>query len=62
MKGVIVRRKRLEDGTFGELEKVMGGETEEERLNRIEAESAAAMNAIVMLFEQQQPEGGESDE
>lgn len=58
----IERRKRLADGTFGELEKVMGGETVNEKLARLEAESAAAMNAVIMLFEQNQSEGSGTDE
>lgn len=33
------RRKRLADGTFGELEKVFGEETSEEKAKRLDAEN-----------------------
>lgn len=36
----ILRRKRLADGSFGELEKVLGGETESEKIERLEGENA----------------------
>lgn len=35
------RRKRLPDGTFGELEKVFEGETADEKVARLEAENAS---------------------
>lgn len=38
---VLLRRKRLPDGTFGELEKVFDGETDAERMARLEAENAS---------------------
>lgn len=37
----ILRRKRLADGTFGELEKVFDGETAEEVIARLENDNAA---------------------
>lgn len=36
----ILRRKRLADGTFGPLEKVFDGETETEKIERLELERA----------------------
>lgn len=36
----ILRRKRLPDGSFGELENVFGGETESDKLERLEGENA----------------------
>ncbi|MED4455890.1 hypothetical protein [Metabacillus fastidiosus] len=35
-----VRKKRLDDGKFGEFEKIGKGETEQEKQERIEAENA----------------------
>lgn len=35
------RRKRLEDGSFGELEKVFSFETSEEKIDRLEMENAS---------------------
>lgn len=37
---MLMRRKRLPDGTFGDLEKVFEGETEAEKLERLEATNA----------------------
>lgn len=37
----VQRRKRIEGNTFGPIEMVFGGETMEERLERLEAENAA---------------------
>ena len=34
----IIRRKRLQDGSFGELEKVFKGETQDEIIKRFENE------------------------
>lgn len=34
----LMRRKRLSDGSFGELEKVFEGETQEEQIERLEKE------------------------
>lgn len=34
----LMRRKRLADGSFGELEKVFEGETQEEKIERLEKE------------------------
>ena len=47
----ILRRKRLQDGTFGELEKVFEGETQEEVIERLEGEtdSLKALNLNIML-------------
>ncbi|RYI24995.1 hypothetical protein EVU96_25250 [Bacillus infantis] len=36
----LMRRKRLPDGTFGELEKVFEGETDAEKVERLESENA----------------------
>ena len=35
----ILRRKRLQDGSFGELEKVFSGETPQEKIERLEQEN-----------------------
>lgn len=37
----LLRRKRMPDGSFGELEKVFPGETAEEKVERLEADNAA---------------------
>ncbi|MGN7387707.1 hypothetical protein [Sporosarcina sp. SAFN-015] len=37
----IMRRRRLPDGSFGELEKVFVGETDAEKIARLEAENAS---------------------
>ncbi|MED4399760.1 hypothetical protein [Metabacillus fastidiosus] len=57
--GAVYRRKRLPDGSFGELEKVFEGETNEEKLTRFEAEKLALqqllldnMDATAILFEE----------
>lgn len=47
----ILRRKRLADGTFGDLEKVFDGETDAEKLARVEAENTELMLAITDLYE-----------
>lgn len=36
----VMRRKRLEDGTYGDFEKVFEGETQEEIIERLEGENA----------------------
>ena len=36
----VLRRKRLADGSFGELEKIFEGETQEEKIERLEGENA----------------------
>ena len=44
-----MRRKRLQDGTLGELEKVFKGETDEEKIDRLEREKelmAAQLTSI----------------
>lgn len=41
------RRKRLPDGSFGELEKVFEGETVQERVDRLEAENADLIFASI---------------
>ena len=47
----VLRRKRLQDGSFGELEKVFEGETEQEKTERIgeETEILKDMNLNLML-------------
>lgn len=47
----ILRRKRLQDGTFGDLEKVFSGELESEKVDRLESENLAGMLAMVDMFE-----------
>lgn len=44
------RRKRLPDGSLGELEKIFSGETEEERLDRLEQENAALQKENATLL------------
>lgn len=48
---VLMRRKRLPDGSFGKLEKVFEGETQEEVIERLEgeADNLKALNLNVML-------------
>lgn len=43
----LLRRKRLEDGTFGELEKVFDGETQAETIERMEEENASLSFAML---------------
>lgn len=47
----IVRKKRLEDGTFSELEAVFGGETAEQKIDRLEAENTRLMAVTADLYE-----------
>lgn len=48
----ILRRKRLADGSFGELEKVFDGETAEEVIARLEEENAKMAGAqAILLFQ-----------
>lgn len=54
MQNGIVRRPRLPGGGFGEPEKIMGGETQQEKIDRIEGESAVLLNALASLFEEVQ--------
>ncbi|MBU5214342.1 hypothetical protein [Heyndrickxia oleronia] len=41
------RRKRLQDGTFGELEKVFKTETTDEKVERLEGENASLTLEII---------------
>lgn len=43
----ILRRKRLQDGTFGELEKVFSGETQDEKIERLEREKSGLQRQLV---------------
>lgn len=43
----IARRKRLADGSFGELEKVFAGETPEEKIERLEKEKEDLENQLL---------------
>ena len=43
----IMRRKRLPDGSFGELEKVFDGETDSEKIERLERENAFLSFSLV---------------
>lgn len=43
----ILRRKRLQDGTFGELEKVFSGETQDEKIERLEREKNDLQRQLV---------------
>ncbi|MET3657812.1 hypothetical protein [Sporosarcina psychrophila] len=45
--GGLVRRKRLQDGTFGDFEKVFDGETPEEKIERLENENANITFALI---------------
>lgn len=46
----ILRRKRLEDGSLGELEKVFEGETEREKTARLEEELTEALEVLDFLL------------
>ena len=46
----VLRRKRLEDGSFGELEKVFEGETDREKLERIEREKTEMQEVIDFIL------------
>ncbi|KAA0944058.1 hypothetical protein FQ087_18200 [Sporosarcina sp. ANT_H38] len=48
--GGLVRRKRLQDGTFGDFEKVFDGESSEEMVERLENESILLMEANLELY------------
>lgn len=43
----ILRRKRLQDGTFGEPEKVFSGETQDEKIERLEREKNGLQRQLV---------------
>lgn len=45
----LMRRRRLPNGQFGPLEKVFGGETMEERVERIESENATLAMMVLQL-------------
>lgn len=47
----ILRRKRLPDGTFGDLEKIGEGDTQEEKFARLEAQNTNLMLALTDLYE-----------
>ena len=47
----ILRRKRLQDGSFGELEKVFEGETEQEKVERIESENKELKGQLLEIQE-----------
>jgi hypothetical protein len=49
---MIIRRKRLADGSFGEPEKVFGGETPEEKVERLEEENLTTMGALASVYEE----------
>lgn len=56
--GYILRRRRLQDGSFGELEKVFNGETDEEKFgrldeysNQLKSDNEMAMAAILEIYE-----------
>lgn len=45
--GGLVRRKRLQDGTFGDFEKVFDGESADEKVQRLEKENANITFALI---------------
>lgn len=45
----VVRRRRLQDGSFGPLEKVFEGETKEEKIERLEREKEELKQSIAEL-------------
>ncbi|KAB8139250.1 hypothetical protein F9U64_01100 [Gracilibacillus oryzae] len=47
----VVRRKRLADGSFGPPEKVMGEETDQEKIQRLESENTSLMLALTDQYE-----------
>ncbi len=47
----ILRRERLLDGTFGDLEKVGSSETQAETIERLETQSRNLMLALTDLYE-----------
>lgn len=56
--GYILRHRRLQDGSFGELEKVFNGETDEEKLGRLQSENEqlradidATLEAVLEIYE-----------
>ncbi|WP_102271318.1 hypothetical protein [Cytobacillus massiliigabonensis] len=53
---VLLRRKRLPDGSFGELEKVFEGETEAEKLAQLKDDLDNAIIELSMLIAMQQGE------
>lgn len=48
--GGLERRRRLQDGSFGDFEKVFDGETSEEKVDRLEQESLLLMEANLELY------------
>lgn len=47
----LMRRKRLADGSFGELEKVFDGETSEEKIERLEKEKEDLKSQLLEVQE-----------
>lgn len=46
------RRIRLQDGTFGKLEKVFGGKTEVEKVEDLQEMNTALMLTVVDMYEE----------
>ncbi|WP_060210492.1 hypothetical protein [Sporosarcina koreensis] len=48
---VFMRRKRMPDGTFGDLEKVFEGDTDAEKIARLQEQNTMLMLALTDLYE-----------
>ncbi|MEH6944770.1 hypothetical protein [Bacillus sp. JJ722] len=56
----ILRRKRLPDGSFGELEKVFEGETQAEQIEKLQSDLDNAIIELTTLIAMQGGGGGGS--
>nr|WP_259544499.1 hypothetical protein [Heyndrickxia oleronia] len=54
----LLRRKRLPDGSFGELEKVFEGETDAEKVEQLKRDLDDAIIELTFLIATMQKEGG----
>lgn len=52
MTTALERRKRLADGTFGDMEKVFGGKTEPEKVADLQGLNNALMLTVVDMYEE----------